>query len=141
MDKNLIFIGHIETPYNSTEECDHNIDFNGPLCKLILDDKYKEGIKGLAPKQNILILYWLDSADRTLLSQYGHHKNRKEKTGTFSLRSPHRPNPIGAAVLPIVNIEDGKITVKGLDCVNGTKLLDIKPAIKLENDEQRSNPC
>jgi tRNA-Thr(GGU) m(6)t(6)A37 methyltransferase TsaA len=133
MEKELRFIGYVDTPYNSVTECPHNINFNGPLCRLVINDEYKEGIEGLAPKQNILILYWLDGAERTRISQINPHSESKAKQGTFSLRSPHRPNPIGAAVTPIVKIEDGEITVKGLDCLNGTKLLDIKPAIKLEN--------
>jgi len=52
--------------------------------------------------------------------------------GTFALRSPHRPNPIAAAILPIENIDSGNISVKGLDCLNEAHLLDIKPAIMHE---------
>ena len=52
--------------------------------------------------------------------------------GTFALRSPHRPNPIAVAVLPIVAIDSGSVSVRGLDCLNGTHLLDIKPAIMHE---------
>ena len=52
--------------------------------------------------------------------------------GTFALRSPHRPNPVVAAVLPIVQISQGSVTVRGLDCLNGTALIDIKPAILRE---------
>ena len=137
MEKGLRFIGYVNTPYKRVEECPRNIDFNGPLCRLVINDEYKEGIEGLSPRQNILILYWLDGADRTRISQSNSHSDSKEKRGAFSLRSPHRPNPIGAAVMPIVSIEDGEITVKGLDCLNGTKLLDIKPAIKLENGPDR----
>ena len=52
--------------------------------------------------------------------------------GTFALRSPHRPNPIGAAIVKIETIERERVFVKGLDCLNGTHLLDIKPAIMHE---------
>jgi tRNA (Thr-GGU) A37 N-methylase len=63
-----------------------------------------------------------------------HQKRRGvgKMSGTFSLRSPHRPNPIGAATLPIEKIEKGIVTVKGLDCLDGTSLIDIKPAILQE---------
>ncbi len=54
------------------------------------------------------------------------------KKGTFALRSPHRPNPIGAAVIPIESIDEGVIKVRGLDCLDGTPLVDIKPAIYFE---------
>jgi tRNA (Thr-GGU) A37 N-methylase len=52
--------------------------------------------------------------------------------GTFALRSPHRPNSIAAAVLRIEIIDSGSVSVRGLDCLNGTRLLDIKPAIMRE---------
>ena len=138
MERSLIFIGTIETPYNTIEECPRNIDLAGPHCNLHIDEKYKKGIKGLAPAQNILILYWLDGADRTLMLQNA-GDDSSEPTGTFSLRSPHRPNPVGAAVVPIVDIGDGTIVVRGLDCLNGTRLLDIKPAIKLESPDKNAD--
>ena len=47
----------------------------------------------------------------------------------ISLRTPNRPNPIGLARLTIVDIEDGVIVVRGLDCLNGTNIVDIKPSI------------
>ncbi len=133
MQTNLIFIGHITTPYNSLEECPSNIDFNGPPCKLVIKDEFLEGLTGLEPGQNILILYWLDGADRTLLTPVKKGDENKGKKGTFAKRAPHRPNPIAVAVTPIISLSANEITVKGLDCLNGTKLLDIKPAIKLEN--------
>jgi len=52
--------------------------------------------------------------------------------GTFALRSPHRPNLIAAAVVPIESIDEISVSVKGLDCLNGTHILDIKPAIRRE---------
>lgn len=132
MDAELTFIGHIETPYNSLDDCPGNIRPDGPDCKIVLNPAYQSGLMGLDPDQAILLLYWFDQADRTLLVQRGCWQEEGEQTGTFSLRSPHRPNPIAAAVLPIESIKDGTIHVRGLDCLNGTKVLDIKPAIRTE---------
>ena len=131
MDATLKSIGYISTPYKTIDDCPKNIDFDGPLCKLIINDEFKEGLLGLQQGQNILILYWFENTDRKLMIQ---EKNTSDELkGTFAIRSPHRPNPIGAAVLPIESIENGVVTVKGLDCLDGTNLLDIKPAIKLED--------
>lgn len=130
MENTLISIGHIQTPYTTLTECPRNIETNGPTCSLVVKDEFKEGLTGLEVQQNILILYWLEGTNRELMIQ-----SKSPKKGTFSLRSPHRPNPIGAAVLPIVSIVDGVIIVEGLDCLNNTKLLDIKPAIKRETSE------
>lgn len=77
--------------------------------------------------QKILILYWFENTNRDVI----HQKSRSsgEMIGTFSLRSPHRPNPIGAAVVTIETIKKEVVFVKGLDCLDSTPLLDIKPAI------------
>jgi tRNA-Thr(GGU) m(6)t(6)A37 methyltransferase TsaA len=127
MKATLKFIGHIKTPYTSIKDCPRNIDPNGPLCQLVIDNEFKDGLLGLVPGQKILILYWLENTDRSAPQQ--EPKSGGEMTGTFALRSPHRPNPIGAAVVPIETIDTEGVFVKGLDCLNGTHLLDIKPAI------------
>ena len=123
----LKFIGHIKTPYTSIEDCPRNIDPNGPLCQLVIGNEFRDGLLGLLPGQKILILYWFENTNRGATQQESN--NSGEMIGTFALRSPHRPNPIGAAVLPIETIKKGEVFVKGLDCLNGTHLLDIKPAI------------
>ncbi len=112
-------------------ECPNNIQpDNGPICEIILDDVYQQGLLSLNRGDHILILYWLEGAKRDELIQSWDEETPTK--GTFALRSPHRPNPIGAAVLPIEKIENGTVTVRGLDCLNNTPLLDIKPAIYRE---------
>ena len=131
MSEELKSIGRITTPYHSISECPNNIQpDNGPICEIILDDVYQQGLLGLNRGDYILILYWLEGAKRDELIQSWDEETPTK--GTFALRSPHRPNPIGAAVLPIENIKNGTVTVRGLDCVNITPLLDIKPAIYKE---------
>ncbi|MES9929288.1 MAG: SAM-dependent methyltransferase, partial [Candidatus Thiodiazotropha sp. 6PDIVS] len=111
--------------------CPNNIDLKGPICQLVLDDEFQKGLSGLEIGQVILILYWFDNTDRNELVVPSDGDG--EPIGTFALRSPNRPNPIVAATLPIISIQNGVVSVRGLDCLNGTPLLDIKPAIMLEN--------
>lgn len=101
-----------------------------------MNPDYQAGLHGLVEGQHILVLYWLGDSQvksgqegKVLNLQHGRGGALK---GTFALRSPVRPNPIGAAVLPIEVIEKGVVTVRGLDCLNGTRLIDIKPAIYQE---------
>ncbi|MDA0147903.1 tRNA (N6-threonylcarbamoyladenosine(37)-N6)-methyltransferase TrmO [Vibrio sp. LaRot3] len=129
MRAEINYIGTIATPYTSLTQCPSNIDTDGPNCQIMLFDSYKSGLEGLKTGEEILILYWLEQAQRSQMVQEGKQGITK---GTFALRSPHRPNPIGAAVLPIESINNGCITVKGLDCLDGTPVIDIKPAIKKE---------
>ncbi len=130
MSAELKFIGHIRTPYRTIEDCPNNIQSGGPLCHLRLNQEYQDELAGLSEGQSILILYWLGNSDRILAGQ--RVESDEEGTGTFALRTPLRPNPIGVAVLPIEHIEIGQLTVRGLDCLDNTELLDIKPAIYRE---------
>ncbi|PSW21387.1 tRNA (N6-threonylcarbamoyladenosine(37)-N6)-methyltransferase TrmO [Photobacterium sanctipauli] len=130
MTTELNFIGAISTPYTEIHQCPNNIQFDGPLCEVTLYDEFKEGLTGLEDGQQVLILYWLYDANRAAVKQPTCRAGVEK--GTFALRSPHRPNPIGAAVLTIEKREEGRLTVRGLDCLNGTKVIDIKPAIYRE---------
>ena len=136
MKATLKFIGHINTPYKAIEDCPNNVDLNGPLCQLVIHEEFINGLSGLQSGQKILILYWFENTDRNATKQESN--NGEELIGTFALRSPHRPNPIGAAVLPIETIDNGVVSVKGLDCLNGTHLLDIKPAILHEDSNKNT---
>lgn len=128
--QSLTYIGEVHSPYKTLSACPNNIDFNGPEFKLTLKSEFVAGLDGLSSGDHILILYWLEQADRTLVTQA--RWNSDETIGTFALRCPHRPNPIGAAVVPIERIEKNSVVVKGLDCLDRTPVLDIKPAIYRE---------
>ena len=127
MTATLRYIGQIRTPYRTLAECPRNTDPDGPVCQLLVHPDFAEGLTGLRAGDYVLVLYWLDRADRDVLLQT--RGNDDGQQGVFALRSPHRPNPIGAAVVRIERIADGGIDVRGLDCLDGTPLLDIKPAI------------
>ncbi len=130
MNNQIIFIGEITTPYNTIEECPNNVTAQGIECQITVYNEYLMGLKGLCKGDKILILYWLDGANREVTVARSAHDGTM--SGTFAMRTPHRPNPIGAAVLEIESISNGVICIKGLDCLNGTKLVDIKPAIMAE---------
>ena len=127
MQATIESIGHIITPYTTLDACPRNIESQGPLCELIVRDDLRDALLGLGLGQRILILYWFEQVDRSRLQQPS--RRTGELSGTFALRTPNRYNPIGAAVVPIEKIAGGVITVRGLDCLTGTPLLDIKPAL------------
>jgi tRNA-Thr(GGU) m(6)t(6)A37 methyltransferase TsaA len=74
---------------------------------------------------HLLVLYWMDRSPRNIVLQNPRHYG--ELRGTFALRSPARPNPIAASVVRLVKRDEAKLSVVGLDCLDGTPLLDIKP--------------
>ncbi len=130
MDATLKFIGHIETPYSEVEHCPRNINLDGPRCCIVIKKEFADAMLGLESGMNILILYWFETVNREKLQQ--NSRKTGDFRGTFAIRSPNRPNPIGVAVLQIKEIQNNMVFVNGLDCLNGTPLLDIKPAMLLE---------
>jgi tRNA-Thr(GGU) m(6)t(6)A37 methyltransferase TsaA len=125
-DAALIFIGRLETPWGTRAECPRRGDpEGGPDCSILLDARWRPALKGLAAGDRLQLLYWMDRARRDLVVQAPSH--RDETLGTFALRSPNRPNPIASSSVRLVAIDADRLTVRGLDCVSGTPLLDIKP--------------
>jgi len=122
----LEYIGRIRTPYTALGDCPRNINPGGPECELVLEPAFAEGVSGLEAGQEILVLYWFEEVHRHSLTQ--EPRGGGPSRGVFALRSPHRPNPIAAGVVAINRIQGRRIFVNGLDCLDGTPLLDIKPA-------------
>lgn len=81
-------------------------------------------LRGLEAYEFVDLLYWLDRSRRDLVLQ---NPARRELFGTFALRSPNRPNPIGLAHAKLVRIVGNVVVVRGLDCLDGTPLVDLKP--------------
>jgi tRNA-Thr(GGU) m(6)t(6)A37 methyltransferase TsaA len=124
-DASLYYIGRIRTPWQRREDCPKNARQSDAVCTVELDPRWAEGLTGLETASHVLLLYWMDKARRDLLVQSPRHYT--ERRGTFALRSPARPNPIAASVARLVRIEGNTLSVIGLDCLDNTPLLDIKP--------------
>lgn len=124
-DARVVFIGTIRTPFLSRDECPRQGKHDGPLCRIELDDPWKPALKGIERFGRIEVLYWMHQARRDLILQSP--KSNGETFGTFALRSPVRPNPIATSMVELVAVEDGVLVVRGLDCVDGTPLVDLKP--------------
>lgn len=124
-DAGLVFIGRIRTPWTDRLDCPRQGRRDGPLCRIELFAPWDGGLDGLEQYRSIEVLYWLDRSRRDLLRQSP--KSDGMSRGTFSLRSPVRPNPIGTALVTLVGIEGSVVSVRGLDCLDGTPLIDLKP--------------
>ena len=124
-DAGLRFIGRIRTPWSDRRDCPHQGDPEGPECRVELFAPWEQALAGIEEYETVELLYWLDRSRRDLLVQ---RPNRRDRTyGTFALRSPVRPNPIGTALVRLERIEGTVLVVRGLDCLDGTPLVDIKP--------------
>ncbi len=121
----LTFIGRIRTPWTSRLETPRQGRQDGPICRLEIFEPWVKAIQGLDLYTTLEVLYWLNQLRRDLVLQSPKHHGSTR--GTFSLRSPQRPNPIGTSIVKLEGIEGNTILVRGLDCLDGTPLLDIKP--------------
>jgi tRNA-Thr(GGU) m(6)t(6)A37 methyltransferase TsaA len=124
-DAGVYFIGRIRTPWTERKDCPKNARESDAICTVELDERYAPGLKDVASCSHLVLLYWMDRAPRNLVLQKPAHYG--EQLGTFALRSPARPNPVAMSVVKLHGIEANKLKVSGLDCLDGTPLLDIKP--------------
>jgi tRNA-Thr(GGU) m(6)t(6)A37 methyltransferase TsaA len=124
-DAGLVFIGRIRTPWTSRLETPRQGRPDGPLCRIEIFEPWVTALHGLENYQRIEVLYWLDRSRRDLVLQSP--ANDGSVRGTFSLRSPARPNPIGTSIAVLERIEGATVIVRGLDCLDATPLLDLKP--------------
>ena len=124
-DAGVYFIGRIRTPFKSRAECPKGSAAAAAVGRVELDARYAAGLADLSLYSHAFLLYWMDQARRDLIQQVPAHLGRAR--GTFALRSPVRPNPIALAAVELLGIEGTTITVRRVDCIDGTPLLDIKP--------------
>ncbi|HEY7580571.1 MAG TPA: SAM-dependent methyltransferase [Acetobacteraceae bacterium] len=124
-DGGVYFIGTIHTPWGSRAECPKRGSLDGPVCSIVVDGRWRRALTGLAEHRRIQVLYWMHHARRDLVLQTPFSTGRT--TGTFALRSPVRPNPIASSVVELLSVEGTTLRVRGLDCLDGTPLLDLKP--------------
>ena len=123
-DGGIFFIGTIHTPWRTRRDCPKRGSLDGPVCSILVDDRWQAALTDIDGYRRIQVLYWMHHARRDLVLQtpFG-----KATTGTFALRSPVRPNPIASSIVALVGVEGTELQVRGLDCVDGTPLLDLKP--------------
>ncbi len=124
-DAGLHFIGRVRTPWNRREECPKNGRGTDAVCRLEVARLYAPALQNIEGASHLIVLYWMDRAARDLVLQQPRHADGSR--GTFSLRSPARPNPIALSVVELVARDGASLSVRGLDCLDGTPLLDIKP--------------
>lgn len=124
-DAGLVFIGRIRTPWTSRMMTPRQGRADGPLCRIEIFEPWQQALDGVGRFEQLEVLYWLHESRRDLVMQSP--ANDGKVRGTFSLRSPVRPNPIGTSIATLVAIEGATLVVRGMDCLDGTPLLDIKP--------------
>ena len=124
-DAGLVFIGRIRTPWTSRLETPRQGRLDGPVCRIEIDPIWAEALDGIEKYERLEVIYWLHLSRRDLVKQSPASDGITR--GTFALRSPVRPNPLGTSIVRLVGVEGATLLVQGLDCLDGTPLVDIKP--------------
>jgi tRNA-Thr(GGU) m(6)t(6)A37 methyltransferase TsaA len=124
-DAGVYFIGRIRTPWTRREQCPKNARESDAACTIEVDPRFAAGLQGVESCSHLLVLYWMDRSRRDLVLQAP--RDYGDLHGTFSLRSPARPNPVAVSVVKLLQVAGNALSVVGLDCLDGTPLIDIKP--------------
>src|SRR5204862_6779279 len=102
-----------------------------PEAVLVIQPQVAEGLDGIAPGDEVIVLTWLDRADRDVLRVHPRDDPANPQRGVFSTRSADRPNPIGLHPAEVLEIDGPRLRVRNLEAVDGTPIIDVKPVIKL----------
>lgn len=102
--------------------------WNKVVTDLVIDKEYQQALLGLKDYSHLVVIYWLSEVKVCELRHVPQGKvGQVPEVGIFACRCPQRPNPIGISTVKLVKIKDNIVKVKGLDVVNNTPILDIKP--------------
>jgi tRNA-Thr(GGU) m(6)t(6)A37 methyltransferase TsaA len=123
-DVGIYFIGVVHTPWKTRQECPKRGDPEGPVCTIVVDERWQRGLADISRHTRIQVLYWMNQARRDLVLQTPF---QRPTMGTFALRSPVRPNPIASSMVDLIGVDGNVLQVRGLDCLDGTPLIDLKP--------------
>lgn len=118
-------IGMVENEINERKIPD---EFSARDSRIILRPDLYDALDGMEPGQALLVLYYFHRSQGGPLRQHPRGDESQPKRGVFMLRSPDRPNPIGVTEVEFVAIDENVLIVRGLDAINGSPILDIKPA-------------
>jgi tRNA-Thr(GGU) m(6)t(6)A37 methyltransferase TsaA len=124
-DVGLVSVGRISTPWTSRTQAPRQGRHDGPICRIEIFDLWVPALQGVRAFERLVILCWLDRSRRDLVRQSPARNGQVH--GTFSLRSPVHPNPNGTSIVKLEAVKGPFLFVRGVDCLDGTPLLDLKP--------------
>lgn len=122
-------IGRVESPLLDEAKAPKQGDEGSPEAVLVFEESVREGLRSLRPGAEVVVLTWLDRADRKVLSVHPRDDLSNPEEGVFSTRSADRPNPIGLHRVEILAIDGARFTVRNMEAIDGTPILDVKPVL------------
>jgi tRNA-Thr(GGU) m(6)t(6)A37 methyltransferase TsaA len=133
---NAIAVGSVSSPLTDLDAAPKQGDEGAPEATILFAGEFVAALEGIAAGDDVLVLAWLDRADRDVLRVHPRGDESRPETGVFATRSPDRPNPIGLHRVEVVSIDGATMTVRGLEAVDGTPVLDVKPVLSGDAGER-----
>jgi tRNA-Thr(GGU) m(6)t(6)A37 methyltransferase TsaA len=125
----LRVLGYVRSPLTDPADAPRQGDEGAPDAVLELDPAVEGALAGLVPGDEVVVVTWLHLGDRTTLTVHPRGDTSRPVTGVFATRSPDRPNPIGLHPCRVLAVAGARLTVSGLEAVDGTPVVDVKIAL------------
>ena len=122
-------VGRVESSLQNRADAPKQGDEGAPDATLALDPAYAAAARDIAPGAELLVLTWLDRANRDVQAVRPRGDPNRPETGVFSTRSPDRPNPIGLHRVTVLAVDGTRLRVRGLEALDGTPVVDLKPPL------------
>jgi tRNA-Thr(GGU) m(6)t(6)A37 methyltransferase TsaA len=129
-------IGRVASPLTEMESAPRQGDEGAPDVWIEFEPDVLEALRGIEPGDRIVLLSWLDRADREVLTVHPRGDTSRQPAGVFGTRSHHRPNPIGLHPVEVLAIDGARMRVRGLEALDGTPIVDVKPVLEGEISER-----
>lgn len=125
----VVPVGWVESPLTDRAQAPRQGDEGAPAAWLVFEPRVAEALRDLRPGTEIIVLTWLDRADRSVLVTRPRDDPGNPLTGVFSTRSPDRPNPVGLHRVPVIAVDGLRVQVGDLEALDGTPVIDVKPVL------------
>jgi tRNA-Thr(GGU) m(6)t(6)A37 methyltransferase TsaA len=126
----LRVIGSVSSPLADRQAAPKQADEGAPEATIEIGAEFEPALRGIGAGDEVLVLTWLDRADREVLSTHPRDDRSRPEVGVFATRSPDRPNPIGLHRVRVVEIDGPRLRVDALEALNGTPVVDVKPVLE-----------
>jgi tRNA-Thr(GGU) m(6)t(6)A37 methyltransferase TsaA len=129
-------VGRVESSLTDLDLAPNQGDEGAPSAWLVFEPDVLDALDGIRPKDEVILLTWLDRARRDVLRVHPRGDLSRPKQGVFSTRSPVRPNPIGLHRVRVEAIDGNRMRVRNLEAINGTPIIDVKPVLSSDVGER-----
>ncbi|GAB3132779.1 tRNA (N6-threonylcarbamoyladenosine(37)-N6)-methyltransferase TrmO [Amycolatopsis sp. NPDC004378] len=122
-------VARVESPLTDRAAAPKQGDEGAPPARVVFAPEFHRAAADVRPGDRLVLLTWLHEADRDVRAVHPRGDPERPSTGVFSTRSPDRPNPIGLHTVTVTEAANGTLTVTGLEAIDGTPVLDVKPVL------------